>query len=109
MPASEMSSRAFARSSFSCSRPMAANTGLAWVQVGVGAVLCATIQIEQEELSLWLGWLWVASATAAHSMSERQNHVSHRPVNRMRSCIGIDSHQLITVASRRAMPVTLVL
>jgi hypothetical protein len=70
--------------------------------------VCATMQIEQEALSVWLGWLWVDSATAAHNMSERQNHVNHRPVNRMRSCIGIDSYQLTTVASRRAMLVTLV-
>jgi hypothetical protein len=44
--------------------------------------------MEQEADSVWLGWLWVDSTTAVHSIRDRQSHVNHRQVNRMRSCIG---------------------
>jgi hypothetical protein len=37
------------------------------------------------------GWLWVDSASAVHNIKDRQTHASHRPVNRMCSCIGLDS------------------
>ena len=91
MPRSENSNRAFAMTSSSCSRPIAANVGALWPELRVGLELCATTQIEQEALWILFGWLWVDSATAAHNVRDRQSHVSHRNVNRMRSCIGLES------------------
>jgi hypothetical protein len=101
MPKSTTLSRAFAITSNSWSRPIAAKTGLESLEMAVGAVLCATMQMEQDEPSVLLGWLWVDSATAVHNIRDRQSHVNHRPVNRMRSCFGVDSIQLITVACTR--------
>jgi putative AlgH/UPF0301 family transcriptional regulator len=91
MPKSKTLSRAFAITSSSCSRPIASKTGRARWQLAVGAVLWAATQMEQEADSVWLGWLWVDSTTAVHNIKDRQSHVNHRPVNRMRSCIGLDS------------------
>jgi putative AlgH/UPF0301 family transcriptional regulator len=91
MPKSKTLSQAFAITSSSCSSPIAANTGRAWLQLAVGVVVWATTQIEQEFDSVWLGWLWVDSATAVHNIRDRQSHANHRKVNRMRSCIGLDS------------------
>jgi hypothetical protein len=81
-----------------------ANTGRAWLQLAVGVVLWATTQMEQEALSVLFGWLWVDSATAVHNIKDRQSQVSHREVNRIRSCIGLDSFQLISVVSPTQCP-----
>lgn len=66
-------------------------------------MLCATTQIEQEADSDLFGWVWVDSAMAAHNIRDRQSHVNHREVSRIRSCIGLDSFYLITVALHKAM------
>ena len=55
MPRSEKSNRAFAMTSSSRSRPIAANTGVAWLELAVGLALCATTQIEQEADSVRVG------------------------------------------------------
>jgi len=55
MPRSENSKRAFARTSSSRKRPIAANTGAVWLQFTVGLALCATTQIEQEADSVAVG------------------------------------------------------
>jgi|GEM_PF-3270500 len=91
MPRSETLSRALAITSSSCSNPSAANTGRAWPELAVRAVLCATAQIEQEGDSVLLAWLCVDSATAAHNISDRQNQVSHRLENRIPSRVELDS------------------
>jgi hypothetical protein len=65
-------------------------------------VLCATTQMEQDADSDLFGWVWVDSTTAAHNIRDRQSHVSHREVNRIRSCIGLDSFYPITVALHKA-------
>lgn len=52
MPRSKTLIQAFAITSSSCSRPIAANTGLTCMQLAVGVVLCAAMQIEQKELSV---------------------------------------------------------
>ncbi len=57
MPNSKTLSGALAITSSSCSRPTVANTGRMWLQLGVGVVVCATTQIEQELDSVWFGWL----------------------------------------------------
>ena len=98
MPKSKTLSRAFAIASSSRIRPTASNTGLAWCELITGAVLCAITHMEQEIASVLFGWLWVDSATAVHNIKDRQTHVNHRSVNRIRSCIGLDSYQRITVA-----------
>jgi len=103
MPNSKKLIRAFATTSSSCSRPIAANTGLAWCDAATGTVLCATTQIEQEADSVLFGWLWVDSATAVHNIRDRQSHVNHRRVNRIRSCIGLDTFYSITVALHKQM------
>ena len=71
---------------------MAAKTGLVWTELTVGLALCATTQIEQEDDSVWLGWLWVDSAATVHNIRDRQSHADHRNHERMKtdSCIGID-------------------
>src|ERR1700730_6899295 len=104
MPNSRTASRAFAITSSSCSRPIAANTGPAWLELAVGVVLWATTQMEQEAFCVLFGWLWADSATAAHNIKDRQSQVSHREVKRIRSCIGLDSFSIITVVWRKAMP-----
>ena len=104
MPRSRTLSRAFAITSSSRSRPIAAKTGLAWWELTTGLALCATTQIEQEADSVLFGWLWVDSATAVHNIKDRQSHVNHRKVNRIRSCIGLDSFYRITVALRKVLP-----
>ncbi len=109
MPRSNTLSRAIAMTSSSCRRPTAANTGWMWLQLGVGVVVWATTQIEQELDSVWFGWLWVDSTTAAHNIRDRQSHVNHRKVNRVRSCIGLNSFKLISVVPRKAMPEKLLL
>ena len=103
MPVSKRTSWAFATISSSCSRPIVARIGMTWLELAVGLALCATRQIEHEADSVRLGWLWVDSSTAVHNIKDRQSHVSHRPVNRIRSCNGLDSPQLITVASPKTM------
>jgi hypothetical protein len=55
MPRSEKSNRALAMTSSSRSRPIAANTGAAWLELTVGLALCATTQIEQEAASVRVG------------------------------------------------------
>lgn len=98
MSRSEASSRALAMISFSCSRPIDAKTGLTWTELAVGLVLRATTQIEQEAAAVLLGWLWVDSTATVHNTKDRENHTIHRDIHRIRSCIGIDLHQLTTVA-----------
>jgi len=55
MPWSEKSNRALAMTSSSRNWPIAANTGAAWLELTVGLALCATMQIEQDADSVWLG------------------------------------------------------
>jgi hypothetical protein len=50
-----------------------------------------------------LGWLWVDSTTAVHNIMDRQSHANHRELDRICSCIGLDSFYLITVALHKAM------
>ncbi len=78
MPRSEKSSLALAMTSSSRSRPIAANTGAVWPALTVGLVLCATAQMEQEVLSVCLGWLWADSNAAIHNIRDRHNHTDHR-------------------------------
>jgi hypothetical protein len=77
MPRSEKSNRTFAMTSSSRSRPTAANTGAAWLELTVGLALCATTQIEQEADSVCVGWLWVDSAATVHNIKDRQTHADH--------------------------------
>jgi len=83
MPASEKSSRVFARTSSSCSRPTAANTGVAWPERAAGLALWAATQIEQEEDSVRFGWLWVDSAATAHNIRDKQSQADHRTQTRI--------------------------
>jgi len=55
MSRSEKSNRVFATTSSSQSRPIAANTGAAWLELTLGLALCATTQIEQEADSVRVG------------------------------------------------------
>ena len=55
MPRSKKSNRVFATTSSSRSKPIAANTGAAGLDLTVGLALCATTQIEQEADSVWVG------------------------------------------------------
>jgi hypothetical protein len=55
MPRSEKSNRVFAITSSSCSKPIAAKTGPAGLELTLGLALCATTQIEQEADALGLG------------------------------------------------------
>lgn len=55
MPRSETSNLAFATTSSSRSRPIAANTGAAELELTAGLALCATTQIEQEADSVRVG------------------------------------------------------
>lgn len=55
MPWSEKSNRAFATTSSSRSKPIAANTGPAWLELTAGLALCATTQIEQDADSVRVG------------------------------------------------------
>jgi hypothetical protein len=91
MTNSKTSSRDFATTSFSFSRPTAANTGLSGLGMVAGAALCAATQIEQEAASVWLGWLWRDSAAAVHNISDRHSQADQRRRERIRSCIGIDA------------------
>ena len=86
MPRSKAGSQARAMTSSSCSRPTAANMGAAWVQLGAGVELWATMQIVQELLSDCRAWLWVDSASAVQNIRDRHNHVNHLAVERIRSC-----------------------
>jgi hypothetical protein len=58
--------------------------------------------MEQGALAVWLEWLCVDSASAVHNINDRQSHVNHRAVKRMRFCMG-RLVQLITVLARKAM------
>jgi hypothetical protein len=55
MPSSEKSKWVFALTSSSRSKPIAANTGAAGLELKVGLALCATTQTEQEAESLCVG------------------------------------------------------
>jgi hypothetical protein len=55
LPSSEKSSRAFATTSSSRSRPIAVSTGAVWLELTVGLALCAATQIEQEADSVRVG------------------------------------------------------
>ena len=55
MPRSEKLNRILAPTSSSGSKPIAANTGAAGLELTVRRALCATTQIEQEERSLVVG------------------------------------------------------
>ena len=55
MPRSEKSNWVFATTSSSRSKPIAANTGAAGLDLTVGLAMCATTQIEQEADSVWVG------------------------------------------------------
>jgi hypothetical protein len=112
MPASERSNCAFARTFSSCRTPTVANTGAVVLELGAGLAVCATTQMEQEDDSVWLGWLWVDSAAAVHNMRDRQSHADHRPQKRIVRvlCIpasGLDSLEFIKVTSYHATCSTL--
>ena len=83
MPASEESSRVFARTRSSCSRPTSANTGVAWPESDAGLALCAATQIKQDAESVWFGWLWVDSAATVHTIRDRQSQADHRTQTRI--------------------------
>jgi hypothetical protein len=55
MPRSEKSNRVLAMTSSSRSRPIAVNTGAAWLELTAGLALCATTQIEQDADSVRVG------------------------------------------------------
>ena len=55
MPRSENSNRAFAMTSSSCSKPIAANNGALRPELRAGLELCATTQIEQDAESVPVG------------------------------------------------------
>ena len=55
MSRSENSNRAFAMTSSSCSRPIAAKVGAQWPELRVGLALCAATQMEQEADSVRVG------------------------------------------------------
>jgi hypothetical protein len=78
MPASEKSNCVFAMTSSSCRTPIVLKTGDVPMELGAGFAVCATTQIEHEELSVWLGWLWVDSAATVHNIKDRQSHTGHR-------------------------------
>jgi hypothetical protein len=78
MPASEISSRAFARTSSSCRTPIVARIGAVAAQATAGWALCATTQIEQGALSVCVGWLWTDSAAAIHNIKDRHSQADHR-------------------------------
>lgn len=82
MPRSEKSSRAVTTVSFSWRRPTAAKTGVPCAPLTVGLAVCAARQIEQEAASVLLGWLWVDSAAAVHSIRDRQSHTDQRTQKR---------------------------
>jgi hypothetical protein len=83
MPASEKPNRAFATTSFSCSSPIAANSGVEWLEPAVGLALCATMQIEQEAASVWFGWLWVDSTATVHNSKDSASPADHRTHRRI--------------------------
>jgi hypothetical protein len=78
MPASAKSNCVLAMTSSSCRTPTVLKTGAVPMELGAGFAVCATTQIEQEELSVWLGWLWVDSAATVHSIKDRQSQAGHR-------------------------------
>ena len=94
MPKSEKPRRGFGTKSCSEANPTAAKTGVVLGEIGAGLAVCATTQIEQEEPSVWLGWLWVDSTAAVHNIRDRQSQAVQRPHNRIDeeifiSCFGI--------------------
>ncbi len=110
MPSSKTSSQAFARTASSRSTPTVMKTGRTWVELTVGVVLCAATQIEQEAVSVWLGWWWTDSTAAVHSIRDRQIHADQRITKRMLSRIRITRtsyYEVTTVVWREAMPDTL--
>jgi hypothetical protein len=103
MPKSEKSRRALATTFSSTVKPTAANTGVPWLELTAGLALCATTQMEQEEDSVRLGWLWVDSAATVHNIRDRQSHADHLTQTRIQvPTSGLDSYELITVIRKRA-------
>lgn len=88
MTSSNASSRSFAMTSFSCSSPTAANMGLLGLDAAAGEALWAATQIEQEDASVRLKWLWRASAATVHNISDRHNQADQRITERIGSCNG---------------------
>jgi hypothetical protein len=87
MPASERSKLALASMFLSRSRPIPSKNGAEWPALIEGLAVCAATQIEQEELLVGLGWLWVDSTAAVHSIRDRQSHPAHRIQRRILGCI----------------------
>ena len=83
MPSSKTSSLAFATMSSSRSKPIAANTGAAWLELAVGLALCASTQIVQEADSVRVACVCVVSAAAVHNIKDRQIHADHRTHKRI--------------------------
>jgi hypothetical protein len=103
MPKSEKSRRALATTFSSTKNPTAAKTGVPWLELTAGLALCATTQIEQDEDSVRLGWLWVDSAATVHTIKDRHSHADHRTQTRIEfPTSGLDSYELITVIRKRA-------
>jgi hypothetical protein len=107
MTSSKASSRDFAMTSFSCSCPTAANTGLLGWDAAAGVALRAATQIEQVAESVRLGWLWRDSAATVHNITHRHNHADQRRTERIGSYTAIRCIEGITVAPGKAMPETL--
>ena len=106
MPRSEKSNRALARTSFSCHIASAVKIGRASDQCGAGLALCATAQIEHDDDSVCVGWLWTDSAAAVHSIRDRQSHADQRITERTRSRIRIEKQcflKVTTVVCRSAI------
>jgi len=55
MPKWEKSTRALATTSSSGNSPTVANAGALLVELAAGLAVCATMQIEHEAASVWLG------------------------------------------------------
>ena len=83
MTSSNASSRNLAMTFSSRSSPTAAKTGLLALETAAGAAVCATTQIEQEEASVWLGWLWRDSAATVHNIRDRHSHADQRRAERI--------------------------
>ncbi len=104
MPRSDHSNRALAMTSSSCRRPMVEKTGAESLELRAGRALCATTQMEQEALSVWVGWLWVDSAATVHSIRDRHSQADQRTQKRIGiPALGLECFQLITVIPAKAI------
>ena len=104
MPNSKTLIRAFAIISSSCSRPTAVNTGRCdnnWLWVWCYG---PPRRLSRKSFRSCSDGCGQTPAAAVHNIKDRQSQVSHREVNRIRSCIGLDSLSIIRDVSPKAMP-----